>query len=200
MRRQAGFTLLEVLLVVVLVATTAMLVVQTLPDDSERDVETAAASLYHKLRLLSDDAMLNGRDYGLRFDDKNDAYTFTFMLSGKEGWQVFDHSKFYNPLTLGENLTYEYQLGGDSWENDDRLFNPGELFDDDRFADLEDEDKVIPPQIYLFSSGEITPVTIYVNERSDSSSTRRWRVLISEVGEISLLSPEDNDPESMTEQ
>lgn len=194
MKKSAGFTLLEILLVVVLMATTAMLVVQTLPTNQHDEIEQEATRLYHKLQLLSDDAMLNGQDYGLHLDDIESGKTLTFMSLGDEGWQPIQDSKFYQPIELDGDLSFFYQLGGSAWQDDDRLFNPGDLFEEDKFADLEEDKKPEPPQIYVLSSGEMTPVSIYFS-KNGSKDKQTWRVLITESGVIYLLSPQDEDPE-----
>lgn len=193
--RQAGFTLLEIMLVVVLMATMAMLVVQTLPASDNDDAKEQATALYHKLQLLSDDAMLNGRDYGLRLDENEQSgKAYTFMLLGQEGWdEIPEENKFYHPVELDGGLSYEYELGGKAWEDNESLFNPGDLFEESKFED-EEEKKAKPPQIYVLSSGEITPVRIAFNE-SGQSGPEQWRVLIAESGLIYLLAPDEEDPE-----
>ncbi len=40
-----------------------------------------------------------------------------------------------NQTTLKEGLQLDFELGGGAWQKDDRLFNPGSLFDEEMFAD-----------------------------------------------------------------
>lgn len=49
-----------------------------------------------------------------------------------------------NQTTLKEGLQLDFELGGGAWQKDDRLFNPGSLFDEEMFADEKKEQKQEP--------------------------------------------------------
>ncbi len=195
-RSAAGFTLLEVLLVVVVMSLTAMMVVQTLPPSQNDVLQTQASRFYQRLQLLNDDAMLNGQDFGIYIEPNQ--FRYNYLLLTSEGWQPVEESKFFTETEMPQDIQFSYQLGSDIWQDEERLFKPGSLFDDDRFADLE-EKKVKPPQLFVLSSGEITPFVIKFfasqnTQRAESEPLQTWRVAVRDNGEIHLLAPGEPIP------
>lgn len=57
------------------------------------------------------------------------------QLTADKGWQKWQNDKMTNQTTLKEGLQLDFELGGGAWQKDDRLFNPGSLFDEEMFAD-----------------------------------------------------------------
>ncbi|MFH0264168.1 type II secretion system minor pseudopilin GspH [Vibrio rumoiensis] len=184
MQRQRGFTLLEVLLVVVLMSLSALAVVQTLPQSNDDQAKEEASRFFQRLQLLSDDAILNGQDYGLRFDEKK--LTYTYMQLGEEGWQKVQDSKYFTETTLPEDLTFSFELGSEAWGDDDRLFKQEDFYED-RFEDADKKPK--PPQVYVLSSGEVTPFLLLFTSQPNQKPEQTWRVKVSEEGVAQLLSP-----------
>ncbi|MEF1288342.1 type II secretion system minor pseudopilin GspH [Vibrio sp. M260118] len=194
MRRQCGFTLLEVLLVLVLVSVASVAVIATLPVNAEDGAKKQAQSLFHRMQLLNEEAMLSGNDFGLRVDEK--ASTYHFMRLQTDGWQQLEQSPIPAQTKLDDNLSIMLTLGGDAWNNKDRLFQPGSLFDEEMFAELEDKQKQRPPQVFVMSSGEVTPFSIAIYPQDGSADEDAWQVVAKENGQILLLAPGERDEES----
>lgn len=184
MKRQAGFTLLEILLVVVLMSVAALTVVQTLPESKNNLAKEQASRFFQRLQLLSDDAILNGQDFGIRFDEKK--ATFTYMQLADEGWQVIQESKYFTETTMEEGLTFTFELGGDAWSASDSLFEQEDFFED-RFED--EDEQPDPPQVFVLSSGELTPFEVSFVSEKHQSIEDTWRVNVTEAGDIQLLAP-----------
>ncbi|MGO2342393.1 type II secretion system minor pseudopilin GspH [Vibrio litoralis] len=184
MQRQRGFTLLEVLLVVVLMSLSALAVVQTLPQSNDDQAKEEASRFFQRLQLLSDDAILNGQDYGLRFDEKKSIYTY--MQLAEEGWQKVEDSKYFTETTLPEDLTFSFELGSEAWGDSDSLFEQEDFYED-RFEDSDAKPK--PPQVYILSSGDVTPFLLTFTSESNQKSEQTWRVKVTEAGVIQLLAP-----------
>ncbi len=102
--------------------------------------------------------MLSGKDFGVRVDDAKSTYALLSLTS--EGWQPLKLKQIPSKTKLEEDITLQLELGGGAWDNDERLFKPGSLFDEDMFAEEEDEKKIEPPQVFIFSSAEVTPFTL----------------------------------------
>ncbi|HBV76275.1 MULTISPECIES: type II secretion system minor pseudopilin GspH [Vibrio] len=189
MQRQAGFTLLEILLVVVLMSLGALAVVQTLPQSQNDQAKEQASRFFQRLQLLSDDAILNGQDYGVRLDEKKS--TYHYMQLKQEGWQPVKESKYFTETSMGDDVTLSFELGGDAWSDSDRLFKQEDFYED-RFEDEEKKPK--PPQVYVLSSGEVTPFEVSFLSDNQQSLENRWRVNVTEAGIIQLLAPgEENE-------
>ncbi|WP_394127358.1 type II secretion system minor pseudopilin GspH [Vibrio hepatarius] len=191
MRHHSGFTLLEILLVLVLVSVASVAVISTLPVSAEDGAKQQAQSLYHRVQLLNEEAMLSGRDYGLHVDDKKSVYEF-FQLTS-EGWQRLDNANITSRTELEDNVALSLVLGGNVWANKDRLFEPGGLFDEEMFAEYEQEKRLPPPQVFIMSSGEVTPFSIAIYPQNLDAEKDAWRIVAKENGQILLLAPGESD-------
>ncbi|KDM92161.1 type II secretion system minor pseudopilin GspH [Photobacterium galatheae] len=187
-RKAAGFTLIELLLVLVLLATSAVAVILTLPAPKDDALKEEAQRFHYLVQLLGEDAMLNGRDYGVRIDRQD----YRFFELAPDGWQPLKDSRYFSEVTLPDSLGMEVKIGSNAWQDDDRLFEPGTLFDEDLFAD-EKEKQTRPPQIIVMASGEFTPFTVTFDASGESNV---WRVEADEVGQLHLLAPGETREET----
>ncbi|WP_174269815.1 type II secretion system minor pseudopilin GspH [Vibrio orientalis] len=191
MRHHSGFTLLEILLVLVLVSVASVAVISTLPVSAEDGAKQQAQSLYHRVQLLNEEAILSGRDYGLHVDEKKSAYEFFHLTS--EGWQRLDGVNIAERTELDDNLALNLVLGGNVWANKERLFEPGSLFDEEMFAEYEQEKRLPPPQVFIMSSGEVTPFSIAIYPQDSDAEKDGWRIVAKENGQILLFAPGESD-------
>ncbi|WP_158120101.1 type II secretion system minor pseudopilin GspH [Vibrio metoecus] len=186
-----GFTLLEILLVLVLISVSAVAVIATFPVSVKDEAKISAQSFYQRLLLLNEEAILSGQDFGVRVD--LDARSLTFLqLTAEKGWQKWQNDKMTNQTTLKDGLQLDFELGGGAWQKDDRLFNPGSLFDEEMFADKKEEKQEPPPQLFVLSSGEVTPFVLSVFPKGQPRD-EQWRVEAQENGTLRLLAPGDSD-------
>mgnify|MGYP003884012187 CR=1 FL=1 len=194
MKNQKGFTLIEILLVLVLLSVASIAVISTLPQKSSDDAKQQAQALYHRLQLLNEEAILSGKDYGVRFDEKRSSYQL--LVLSEEGWQKLSDDELPQSTALPDGLAMVLQLGGNVWKDEDRLFKPGSLFDEDMFSEVEDEKKVPTPQVFIMSSGELTPFSIAIYPQNLSVEQDAWQVVAKENGQIIILAPGENDEEA----
>lgn len=182
MKRCAGFTLIEMMLVLVLLATSAVAVISTLPDNKRDEVKEQAVRFHHLAQLLGEDAMLNGVDYGIRVEP----HQYNFLQLTQDGWQPLEGAKFYTDVKLDNAITTQVEIGG-AWKDKDRLFKSDSLFkDEDLFTKSDEEKKKIKPQIVVMASGEYTPFTLSFEVDGENQF---WRVSADEVGNLVLLKP-----------
>ncbi|WP_318484904.1 type II secretion system minor pseudopilin GspH [Photobacterium leiognathi] len=182
MKRSAGFTLIEIMLVLVLLATSAVAVISTLPDNKRDEVKEQAVRFHHLAQLLGEDAMLNGVDYGIRVEP----HQYHFVQLTQDGWQPLEGAKFYTDVRLDKAITTNVEIGG-AWKDKDRLFKSDSLFkNEDLFTKSDEEKKKIKPQIVVMASGEYTPFTLSFEVDGENQF---WRVSADEVGNLVLLQP-----------
>lgn len=193
MVKSRGFTLLEIMLVIVLVATMAVAVIATVPNSKEDNAKENAQGLYQQLLLLNDEAILSGNDYGLYIDEEHRKYRLLTLKS--KGWEKINLDGMKAEHTLAEGIDMSFELGSDRWQDSDRLFEPGTLFDEDMFKEEDEEDKIEPPQIYILSSSEVTPATIYIYPEDGNKEEDGWVLKIKENSEIILLEPGSDEDE-----
>lgn len=188
-----GFTLLEILLVLVLVSASAVAVIATFPVSVKDEAKISAQSFYQRLLLLNEEAILSGQDFGVRIDVDTRRLTF-LQLTADKGWQKWQNDKMTNQTTLKEGLQLDFELGGGAWQKDDRLFNPGSLFDEEMFADEKKSKNRNLAQLFVLSSGEVTPFTLSIFPKGQEPD-EQWRVTAQENGTLRLLAPGESDEE-----
>ncbi|EJC6859337.1 prepilin-type N-terminal cleavage/methylation domain-containing protein [Vibrio parahaemolyticus] len=186
MRKHNGFTLIEILLVLVLLSLTAVAVITTLPTSQKDLSKQYAQSFFQRLQLLNEEAVLSGKDFGVRVDDTKKTYTLLSLTT--EGWKPLEMKQIPSKTKLEDDIALQLDLGGGAWDKDDRLFEPGSLFED-MFADETEEKKVKPPQVFIFSSAEVTPFNLSFFPQKGDAFNDGWRVIGKESGQILLVAP-----------
>ncbi|CAH1543841.1 Type II secretion system protein H [Vibrio jasicida] len=189
MQKHRGFTLIEILLVLVLLSLTAVAVIATLPTSQKDLSKQYAQSFFQRLQLLNEEAVLSGKDFGLRVDDVKSTYVLLSLT--QDGWQPLELKQIPSETKLEGDISLQLDLGGGAWDDDDRLFEPGSLFDEDMFAEEDDKEKkkVKPPQVFIFSSAEVTPFSLSFFPEDGDAFNDGWRIIGKETGEILLLEP-----------
>jgi len=137
-----GFSLLELLVVIVIISIlftfTTLAIRGTSPEEL---IQTEAQRLDRLVQLALEEAILKGQEYGLEF--KPDSYRFLLYFENR--WQPLEDDKLLRKRLLPENMELELEI-----EQVDVLV------EDSKKTDEEDEEKP-DPQVFLLSSGEITP-------------------------------------------
>lgn len=156
-QRQSGFTLVEILVVVFIVATVAsiaVLSVGVVGDDDE--LETEHRRLASLLETVQDEAMLQGREFGIEF--MTSAYRFVEFDPLTRQWMEVPGDDLYRLRTLPEGLQFVLYV-------DDKLIelesNPRELADPDEDATRSSAQQYAP-HLFVFASGESTVFKIHV--------------------------------------
>ncbi|MFT6976017.1 MAG: general secretion pathway protein H [Bermanella sp.] len=115
--------------------------------------------------MASDYAVLNQRQLGLRVEDDNNSYFFMY-LDETQKWQKLEFDNTFAEHQLPELFSLELFLTGLPWETDKSLFSSG-VFDEELSVSNdaveignEEEKELEPPQVFIFSSGEITPFSV----------------------------------------
>jgi general secretion pathway protein H len=173
LRRASGFTLLEVLVVIVIIgiiATMAVVSIRVLGGDHEMDQE--ARRLRAVLSQAREDAMLEGRDVGFRVDTTG--YDFLRYDTRTEQWQVVVDDPLLRERTLPDGL--EASLYMESTEV--RL--PARSTDD--------EQAPTSPQVVVLASGDLVPFEVRL-ARAGTDETRRIEGRIE--GDIEIVTDDD---------
>lgn len=135
-RRATGFTLIEILVVMVVVGLLAAIAVVNLGGGQERrQLENSVRELYLLMQTASEQAVVNNQELGLMLTDTG--YRFVIYSDKDDDW-VAQGERLFSPRTWPDWL----------------VATP--IIDNDlpRLASQED---VARPDIVFFSSGEITP-------------------------------------------
>lgn len=193
MRSARGFTLIEIVVVMAIIAALAAIVGPSLFAGSNRgkDFEREAATLAARIRTAQDDAMLYGREYGIVFTEQGyrfvhwDAERFRFVAAGPEdgAWTL---RQFDNEVRVS--------AAADGDEPILVLPEPPEPDEAgaDAAAESEADATVWEPSVFVLSSGEVTPFTaVFSAEDEDKALELRIDALGNRVAAAGdVLPPE----------
>ena len=182
MRLSRGFTLLELLVVMVMMGLMTAAAISTInyvftDDTAEKHSERLAALV----ELASEEALLTGRELGMRIDD--DGYAFYQFDERAQAWSAINEQKVFRNRTFPDHIEISLRLEGqavvlapdseDSEDDQEEDASESESGNND-FADD-------PPQLMFFSSGQTTPFTLEVLDTRDS---KRWQLETDLLGRV----------------
>lgn len=164
--KNIGFSLIEVMVVLFIMGIAAGSVMLSYSGESGQDLlKKQSQRLQVVFNMASDYAVLNQRQLGLRVEDKDNSYYFMY-LDEEEEWQKLELDETFAEHELPELFSLDLSLTDLPWETEESLFS-SDSFDEglsvsDDEVKIGDEEvkKLDPPQIFIFSSGEITPFSI----------------------------------------
>lgn len=178
MRRQRGFTLLEILLVVALMSAIVVTVVLNLDlAGPEQKLEREASRLAGVITIALEESQLQGEELGLLVEESS--YR-VLLLDEEDQWRELQDDKLLTDHQLPEGMSLSLELEDLPWE-DEGMKTQG-LFDKD------DEEQLIP-QVFLFSSGELTPFSLTLTFSADGSEEINYRLDAQSYGQITLVDP-----------
>jgi len=144
LRTQAGFTLLEVLVVVFIIGIVLSIAVISLPTDHEKALQTEAERIDALIGLAQQEAIIRDREIALEV--KTDGYRF--LIQDGAAWIPMPDANF-RPRTLEEPMRLDLVMDG----------VPLLKLDPDQGADDDNETR---PKVFILSSGELSEFTLSV--------------------------------------
>ncbi|MCL6268742.1 type II secretion system minor pseudopilin GspH [Sansalvadorimonas sp. 2012CJ34-2] len=181
--RIQAFTLLEVLLVIVLIGLAATLIAPVLPKGSGvQQLQKESRRIVELCRIARQQAVMDGRSLGLGVaaDKSKKTSVVQFLFLKKQKWHPLERDRLLGKFSLPEDITLTLTPGDSFWqqaienEQDSGLLN----------TDLFDIEQKPTPDIYFWSSGEVSPVQLRLCLKQKSLVCRD--IELSEMGQISL--------------
>jgi general secretion pathway protein H len=188
--KQVGFTLIEVMLVLVLIGLIASGVRFNLFGQSpEQSLEKASLRFSGVVQIAAEYGMLNNVEIGLIVDEEG----YQFVAFDGEDWQTLDDQKALVQHTLPEIIDVELTFDDLPIEQND-FFENGSLFDDTDDIEsegIDTEEKPLIPQAVFFSGGDITPfmLTFSLSEDIDVAESIEYQVLASYTLPLKITGP-----------
>jgi len=182
--RGSGFTLIEVLVVLVIVAIIsafAILGLGNLGDD--RELQNEARRITALIEMASDEATLQGRDFGLELSQRG--YRFVEYDPLTEQWFEVTGDDLMRPRTLAEDTEFDLFL-------EDRRVSLRLEAAEVEHSDDDDDDRALSddylPHILVLSSGDISPFVLEIFRSTDRTSVQ---LSASPTGELKVGKSED---------
>lgn len=183
LRKQYGFTLVEILVVVIIIATIsglALLSINLIGDD--RELDTERKRLATLIEVAQDEAMLQGREFGLEI--MTSTYRFVEFDPFAYQWSEISDDELFRLRQLPDGMEFELYI------EDKRvvLDNDPKEFEDPDKAGMSLTVETYAPHVFVFSSGESTSYEIRLKRPlNDQQLVMRGNVL----GDIELVDQED---------
>lgn len=150
--RQTGFTLMEVLLVVLIMGLAASAVTFTIGGaDKQQALERVARQFMASTELVLDETVLSGHFIGIVIE--KDSYKFVFYDEGK--WKPLQQDRLLAEREMEDGVQMHLVLEGLPLSQDDE--EQDSWFDEPLIEPSADDKKKFPePQVMLFPSGEMS--------------------------------------------
>jgi general secretion pathway protein H len=145
-RRQHGFSLLEIMVVVVIIGILISLATISIGSVADDSVAEHGRRLEALLDLASDEAEMQGRELGLRFYQHKYEFSVRNPAVDEKGvstwvWTPLEADELLKPRNLGDEITLELELEGEEITLDYE----------------HDSEKTYIPQVLILSSGDVEP-------------------------------------------
>lgn len=126
-RVEAGFTLLEIMVVVALVGVAITMINLNLSPDPGRAAQREGERVAALLRQLQEESLLRGRPLALVFDEAAQRYGFAVAESGR--WRVLDNDDVFRPRRVLAPVSAALTVNGEPREEGDgeRDHAPGRI-------------------------------------------------------------------------
>ncbi|HCT41035.1 MAG TPA: type II secretion system protein GspH [Moraxellaceae bacterium] len=175
--RSSGFTLLEVLMVVLVVGILSAVVLISLnPGGPERKLGDETERLASLISLASNEAVMQNREYGVRLEQGG--YGFLCLDDKSQKWRECVGDSMLKHHVLPEGLEVRALTGS-------RMSLPqGEAEEPDTLNENTEKEEVaiLTPDVILLSSGEASPVELEIRVIEEPSL--RMTVIVDDIGRV----------------
>ncbi|WP_372761651.1 type II secretion system minor pseudopilin GspH [Pseudoalteromonas sp.] len=160
-----GFSLIEILVVLVIIAFATKMVVYSLEGSAEEELDTQALRLHTTINMAAEFAVLNQVELGFHLAED----VFEFLVFDGEKWITFDREALFEPIDIDPRLKLTLNLDDLAWAADNLLeqANWRELMSGDEDSLLELK-KLKIPQVLILSSGEVSAFQLTLELKAQS--------------------------------
>ena len=149
-----GFTLFELLVTIVIISVLISLAVLSIGDSQAERERRLIAQLATLTELAKETALFNSEELALFFWEHGYAF---YRLDGDQ-WRLVTEDTLFRYRELPDDMIVSLQLEGLQVEL------PAEL----DIEEEEDDDSKAEPQVFILSSGEITPFEVRIGDGRDA--------------------------------
>lgn len=155
LNKTKGFTLVEVMVTIAIIAVMAVAVTFVVPDQQDDQLDDAAEDLYQRIRYAQEYALLRHAILGLRIDEQG----YTFVQWRDQKWQPLDfrglRAQDWPSEVIFELESETEDLLGQDEDAVEAFFAPPE----DETVTVE-EREAQQPQLWILGSGDLSIFTL----------------------------------------
>jgi general secretion pathway protein H len=156
--RSRGFTLIEILVVVVIMAVVISLAVLAIGvTGRDRQLDEESQRIEGLLNMLHDRALIEGRDFGMRLEPA--AYEFLTYDTRLSRWKRLDQESEFRRRVLPRGLNFQLELDGQQV-----VLKP-----DDPNVTQDPTTPLSAPQVAVAASGESTPFRVLLQRQETNA-------------------------------
>lgn len=166
-RADGGFTLLELMVVMVLIGIIFSFAMLSLGGDDLAEVmERETRRLVTLISMANDEAVLRGEELAIHFTESSYAF---LVLEPDTGWQELEDDPLLRTRALPQGINLQLEVEGE----------PPVLTSKEE--DEDDKDTTPVPQVFILSSGEMTPFSAILEA---DQSRYRYHLTATLLGEL----------------
>ncbi|MGH8193849.1 MAG: type II secretion system minor pseudopilin GspH [Woeseiaceae bacterium] len=178
-RSRSGFTLIELLVVIVIVGIVSAMVLLSLGIvGDDRGLQREAQRISSLITLVTDEAVMQGRDFGLEF--MQTGYRFVEYDPLLDQWHEVVNDDLMRRRQLDEGTEIELILEDRPVLLKEQAAEMDEEDEDTRRSDLTED---YLPHVLILSSGDVTPFNIAFIRQSDRAAVS---LAMNVTGEIEI--------------
>ncbi|CAM3931636.1 type II secretion system minor pseudopilin GspH [Rheinheimera salexigens] len=165
--KNTGFTLLEVMLVMLLIGLLATAVVLNFSGESRAEKLDKQSLRFQQLfQFVAETALLKQQEWGLY--TTADRYGFLYYDNNQQKWLPAEEPESLRQHQLPEDISLQLDLDGFATV-EDNLLRDLDWQIDEEYSQDEQQTTPVLPQVFILSSGEISPFKLTFIEKSDLS-------------------------------
>jgi general secretion pathway protein H len=171
-RAQSGFTLIEIMVVVVIIGIMASSIVLSIRTDKLGEhMEMDMQRIQALLKMAREEAVMQNEEIALRVGENS----YSFEILGEKGWQAITDDKIFRERKVVDGTELALKV-------DDLEIKFGQ-----QQAEA-GEDKIPPPRIFILSSGEIMPFELILRTHDQSL---QYSLKVEQDGTVTLVTPDE---------
>ncbi|QSX37438.1 type II secretion system minor pseudopilin GspH [Shewanella sedimentimangrovi] len=182
MKGARGFTLVEVLLVVLLIGLAATAVTLTLPGSGIKEqLDKAARQFMAVTDMVRDEAVLSGQMLGLVIEDNS--YRYVIYKDGK--WQSLEQERLLAKREMEQGVSLNLIVEGLPLVQEDE--EQESWFEEPLIEQSEEEKRKYPePQIIIFPSGEMNAFELAFSARDPEAGPQESLIVADALGRLTF--------------
>ncbi len=185
--RHAGFTLMEVMLVILLMGLSAAAVTMSIGNSGpQQALDRTARQFIAATEMVLDETVLSGQFIGIVIEKTS--YQFVFYKDGK--WEPLDKDRLLSEKQMEPGVVMNLVLDGLPLVQDDE--EDDSWFEEPLIEPSADDKKKHPePQVMLFPSGEMSAFELTFITKTDKGQQVEALVVGDALGRLTIGRPDE---------